>query len=398
MYLKEEVGNSMTGQQSVVHVISSMTEAYAGPTVSVSALSRAQTQSGWTSNIYSVNWHPEGRTVESNSPFSFNQSLNSTPILEALRFSSELKDAVYDWAKAGELVHQHGLWLMPNIYPGMAARKFGNPLIVAPRGMLSPGALRFSSTKKRFIWHIAQKRALLGAKCFHATSLDEAADVRRAGFSQPIFIIPNGIEIPEPTEHDPHANYRELLYLGRIHPKKGLSRLLKAWKKVEDQFPAWHLKIVGQSEGGHLSQLKSQSQSLELKRVSFLDPVYGERKTSVYQRADLFILPTFSENFGNVVAEALAAGTPVICSTGAPWEGIKSHNCGWWTECDEQTLATNLSVAMSKPREELSEMGNNGRIWMRREFDWSQVAESVIKVYSWCVGNSALPEELIYKG
>jgi glycosyltransferase involved in cell wall biosynthesis len=178
------------------------------------------------------------------------------------------------------------------------------------------------------------------------------------------------------------------LHLGRLHPKKGIDRLLHAWASVEPRHPDWSLQIVGPSESGHGEALAAQSAALSLRRVEFCDPLFGAGKDIAYRNADLFVLPTLDENFGMVVAESLANGTPVICTKGAPWAALDAERCGWWIEHGVAPMAAMLEAAMNLPRLELDEMGARGHRWMEKEFSWERVADDMETVYRWCLSGA----------
>ncbi len=295
-------------------------------------------------------------------------------------------------AADAEIIHDHGLWLMPNVEAGRAAWAARRPLVVSPRGMLASAALAFSPLKKRAFWMLLQGRAFAHAACFHATSEQEYTEIRTFGLSVPVAIIPNGIDvigIADPAVGA--AAYRTALSLGRIHPKKGLDRLLHAWARVEALHPAWRLRIVGPGEQGHDRELRALADALGLSRVSIEGPLYGDHKTEAYYRADLFVLPTLNENFGLTVAEALAAGTPVIATKGAPWSGLEDEGCGWWIDHGVEPLAAALSRAMEMPREALKAMGARGRAWMARDFSWDRVARDMLDMYRWLALGAAPP-------
>jgi glycosyltransferase involved in cell wall biosynthesis len=280
---------------------------------------------------------------------------------------------------------------MPNVYPGRAARRHGAPLVLSPRGMLGAAALAFSARQKRLFWRLAQSRAVAPVRCFHATSEAELADIRAFGLTAPVAVIPNGIDLPATLPEAPRA--REVLHLGRIHPKKGIDRLLAAWALVAAEFPDWRLRIVGPSEGGHAEDLEALAARLSLgESVRFDGPLYGADKQAAYRRAALFVLPTRHENFGMVVAEALALGTPVISTQGAPWQGLEREGCGWWIDHGPETMAVALRDALARPPEVLAAMGARGRDWMARDFGWEGIAMRMAEVYAWCRGQGERPE------
>jgi glycosyltransferase involved in cell wall biosynthesis len=275
--------------------------------------------------------------------------------------------------------------MMPNVYPGQAARRHRLPLVVSPRGTLSAWAFSSGSRIKRLFWPALQRPALAATSCFHATAQSEYEDIRRMGFPQPVAIIPNGIDIPGlPAKVvRPH---RTLLFLGRIHPIKGLDMLLPAWRAVQDRFPDWQLRIVGPDNGGYLSQMQRMVVDLRLKRIEFCGALYGEQKWTAYRQADLFVLPTYSENFGMAVAEALASGTPAIVSKGAPWPGLVRQGAGWWVDIGMDPLVACLENALARPATELAKMGSRGRTWMETEYSWRQVGLQMATTYRWILG------------
>jgi glycosyltransferase involved in cell wall biosynthesis len=251
--------------------------------------------------------------------------------------------------------------------------------------MLGPAARRFSAWKKRPLWWLAQRRALEAADCLHATAASEYEEMRAAGLKNPVAIIPNGIHLPDFATVPRHrGSDRIVLSLGRIHPKKGLDRLVRAWAKIEAEFPSWRLRLVGPAEAGHAKQLAALAGSLGLERVSIEGPIYdAATKLSAYRSADLFVLPTLNENFALTVAEALAAEVPVISTKGAPWAGLETQRCGWWIDHGVEPLAAALRHAMTIRCEARQAMGARGRAWMAADFGWDRVAADMLAVYVW---------------
>jgi glycosyltransferase involved in cell wall biosynthesis len=235
---------------------------------------------------------------------------------------------------------------------------------------------------KRIFWPIVQRPSLEAVTCWHATAESEYEDIRRLGFRQPVAVVPNGIDVPHLPPKQV-SDVRTLLFLNRIHPKKGLDILLSAWRAIQNRYSDWRLAVVGPDNDGYLAKMQKLSNELKLKRVEFLGPLYGHDKWLAYQNADLFVLPTYSENFGITVAESLAAGTPVIVSQGAPWSGLSKHGAGWWTEIGVEPLVAVLEESLSQPREVLGVMGERGRKWMKDDFSWYGVGQIMAATYSW---------------
>ena len=184
---------------------------------------------------------------------------------------------------------------------------------------------------------------------------------------------------------------RRVLFLSRIHPKKGVPILLRAWQRVERRHPDWELVVAGPDEAGHLAEVRALATGLRLDRVAFPGPAYGNAKHALYRSADLFVLPTHSENFGMVIAEALAHGVPVITTTGAPWAGLEERGCGWWIELSERNLAETLHGAMALPEALRVEMGRRGRLWMEQSYGWERIAAEMKSVYAWLLGGGPPP-------
>ena len=192
------------------------------------------------------------------------------------------------------------------------------------------GRASFSSGRKRLFWWLAQRQAVATASLLHATSESEIADVRAAGLAHPTVLAPNGVDTAffDGALSGQSERQRTVLSLGRIHPKKGLDRLIRAFAKIEAHHPGWRLRIVGPSERGHAEELRRMAGNLGCERVLIEGPVYGVNKVTAYRSADIFALPTLHENFAMTVAESLAAGTPVVSTMGAPWSGLERRDVG----------------------------------------------------------------------
>jgi glycosyltransferase involved in cell wall biosynthesis len=289
-----------------------------------------------------------------------------------------------------QIVHNHSLWMMPNVYAGQAARSGRSHLVVSPRGTLSARALEVNALQKRVFWRFVQEPALREASCFHATAEAEYRDIRRNGFQQPVCVIPNGIDIPPPANTAKPAR-RQLLFLGRVDPIKGIDVLLQAWQRLEHRFQDWELVIAGPDSRGHLAEMQALRDQLGVFRVEFKGPLYGRDKLQAYRRASVFVLPTYSENFGMTVAEALAAGTPVVVTRGAPWAALPAAGAGWWIDIGVDPLVACLERALAASPARLEEMGTAGREWMSREFSWDCIGRQLSDVYRWLIDGGQTP-------
>ena len=374
----------------VVHVIAGLDPRNGGPSYSVPRLAAALTAGGIRQSILAVASDAAASHADT---FLYPQNWAQVPVLSGLRASSALKAALYQRATGStDLVHVHGLWLMPNVYAGRAAKRAGKPLIVSPRGMVAPAALAFSPRKKTAFWRLLQGRAYAKAALWHATSQEEAADIRRFGVHAPIAVIPNGIDLPAGVAtHVEAAPQRTLLFLSRLHPKKNAAGLLEAWRRTAPDRPEWQLVIAGPDEDGHRANLEAQVARDTIPRVQFTGPLYGADKDALISRADLFVLPTLSENFGIAVAELLAAGVPAIVTKGAPWQGLETHRAGWWIDHGADPLEAALRTATALTPRERQAMGARGRDWMARDFGWDGIGTDMACVYRWVLGQADRP-------
>lgn len=290
-----------------------------------------------------------------------------------------------------DVVDVQGLWLYSGLANLRHHQRTGTPYVITPHGMLDPWARERSVWKKRLVRTWFEDAHLRAAACLHATADMEAGHFRSFGLRNPIAIVPNGIALPLLLPERPVANQRRMLFLSRLHPKKGISLLLRAWAQLEAAYPDWTLIIAGPDEVGHRMDMQTLAQRLGLKRVEWHDAVQGDEKSKLYRSADCFVLPTHAENFGLVVAEALAHEVPVITTRNAPWQGLTQHKCGWWIPLTDRDLLDAMADAMARPAAELHAMGHRGRAWMQRDFGWDKVADSMMTLYEWVATGGARP-------
>ncbi|SDS66305.1 glycosyltransferase [Erythrobacter sp. HL-111] len=290
------------------------------------------------------------------------------------------------------VVDVQGLWTYSSLANLTHHRRHGTPYLVTPRGMLDPWARVNSKWKKQIVRFWFEDKHLARAACLRATAEMEADHFREFGLRNPIAIVPNGVDVPQlkprPIRDD---RRRRLLFLSRIHPKKGLHILLRAWASLSASRPDWELVIAGPDEAGHTAEMQALAERLRLTGIVWMPAVEGETKEALYRSADVFVLPTHAENFGLVIAEALAQEVPVITTKNAPWSGLRDNQCGWWIDLTEDSLRQALMEATALPREELHEMGMRGRVWMERDFGWDAIAQQMLQVYEWVTGRQDRP-------
>ena len=310
------------------------------------------------------------------------------------RLSGAFSRALAEFGRP-DLVHDNGLWLPCHHSVAAETARQGIPRIVSVRGMLEPWALQHKYWKKRVAWWLYQRQDLRSANCLHATSKAELSQFRQLGLKQPVVKLANGVELPENLQNKKSNRktkvVREAVFLGRLHPIKGLPMLVEAWRQIH---PAgWIMRVVGPDEGNHQKELIDAVRRAGLEGSwTFEKMAAGLEKWERLSQSDLLILPSFSENFGIVVAEALASGIPVITTTGTPWEGLRTNRCGWWVEPTVGGIAAALKAATTLTTSELSDMGQRGKSWACKEFAWPSLVLEMNSAYEWVLGGGPKPE------
>lgn len=292
-----------------------------------------------------------------------------------------------------DVIHGQFIWEPLFHQVRVIADKYHIPFMLTPRGALEPWSLQQKKWKKKIARWLYQDKDLRRCACIYTTADMEAMHVRDLGFKNPISVIPNGIETAGyPCRQDPSIVKKQVLFLSRIHPKKGIEILLEAWKRIIEAHPCWSLLIVGNGEEGYIRSLEEKVKELALSdTVRFSPPVFGEEKIALYQRSSLFVLPSYSENFGMVIAEALSCGVPVITTDNTPWELLNETKTGWCISLSEDNLVNTLEEALSMDADKLYQMGQKGSKEVYERFDYHSVAKKNVELYSWILEGGTPP-------
>lgn len=279
------------------------------------------------------------------------------------------------------------------------AQKLNIPYLITPRGMLEPWSLTQSKWKKKLAMLLYQKADLQKAACIFTTADMEAQHVHDLGINVPCSVIPNGIETEGyPCRNNDYDVKKQVLFLSRIHVKKGIELLLEAWKRIQTDYPEWILKIVGNGEDAYICSLKVKVKELNLDGyVQISEPVFGKAKIDLYQSSSLFCLPSFSENFGMVIAEAMSCGVPVITTTNCPWEILNETNTGWCIDLSVENLEKALREAMSMDAVELYEKGQQSSKLVFENFNYRNVAKRTADLYQWIFKGGETPDYIRMK-
>ena len=299
-------------------------------------------------------------------------------------------EAVRDY----DVVHLHCLWQLRRY--AKAAFEANIPVVWSTHGMTAPWSMRHKWLKKKIAWRLFQKRELMKASAIHCTTQQEAAWNEKLGLRN-CFVAPLGTDLAVGGSGSGRAvavggsgravavgvaaNGRRLLFVGRIHPVKGLENLIKAWKLAVGR-EGWKLRIVGPDEGGYLARLKSEVQSLSLEAgVEFAGPKFGDDLSREYENCDCLVLPSFTENFGAAAVDAMAHGKPVIASTFTPWREIADEKCGWWVSNEPEKLSAAVREMIEMTPDERSAMGERGRRLAEKRYSWRAVASELESIY-----------------
>jgi glycosyltransferase involved in cell wall biosynthesis len=295
-----------------------------------------------------------------------------------------------------DVMHIHGLWSGLLHKAAMFARQNKIPIVWSTHGMTAPWSMRHKWWKKLPAWWLYQKRDLKRAAAIHCTTAQEVGWNKALGFKNS-FVVPLGTHLPPfhpPTPtHD--SNYMHtLLFVGRIYPVKGLVNLIKAWVLVmkhsavtcsplPDPLPNWKLRIVGPDQAGHQSELESLVRELKLSNsVEFVGPKFGSDLSAEYDNCDCLVLPSFTENFGATIVDALAHGKPCIASTFTPWRELMDRSCGWRVSNEPEPLAAAIRKLLALSDVERHEMGERGRELVEEKYTWDAVVKKMVEGYN----------------
>lgn len=321
-------------------------------------------------------------------------------VLEEGTSAKEIED--YILTENFDIIQMQSMWAKSYHQVAQIARKHNIPYLITPRGMLEPWSLSQKKWKKKLALMLYQMKDLQKAACIFTTAEMEAQHVRELGVKVPISIIPNGIETDGyacRTSMDGVKN--QILFLSRVHVKKGIELLIEAFARLHKDFSEWSVVIVGNGEANYIESIKQKVLSLKMEAcIKILPPVFGNAKTKLYQESSLFCLPSYSENFGMVIAEAMSCGVPAITTNGTPWQLLNGEcttmgasldmlgndkRTGWCIELSVENLEKTLREAMSMNLAALYEMGQRGSRMVSDNFNYRSVAKKTKELYEWII-------------
>ena len=315
-------------------------------------------------------------------------------------FSPALRPIVQ--SSEAEIIHSHGLWMWSDWVAAQSARAQSKPHVVSPHGMLEPWAMANSARKKQIMWRAFQRRALDNARVLHALCDAEKQAMRALNLRNPIATIPNGVNLaefanlPDGAEFDaafPVAKNRKvLLFMARLHPKKGLVPLLHAWRQLAPAFPDWLLVIAGPDENGHRAELDALVAQFGLQNaVAFTGMLDGARKRAALARADAFVLPSFSEGFSIAILEAMACRVPVVLTPECHFADAVNAGAALAATPDAPALIETVRALLEMSDGARATMGVRGHDLVAQRYTWARVAAAWKALYLWCAGQGEKP-------
>ena len=366
----------------ITQIVASIEERHNDPSRSVRGLADGLAEAGHTVELLSTAHDGNGAArIEGNLSVRIFSRGRPARLCPAPDLRNHLRQA------DTELVHNHGLWLRPLHHAHLAAAQKGIPLVISPRGMMSPWAWNHHRLQKRLASWWVHPGALAAAAGWHATSESEADDIRRLGFNQPVCVAPNGVEPPSAKKEAAEARHwlerlpvlagrRVALFYSRFHAKKRVLELIDLW--LSQSRGDWVLLIVGIPEEYTVNQLDSYvARNACRDRIIVED---GTRHPPPYAAASLFLLPSHSENFGLVVAESLVRGVPVLATDTTPWQDLDHIGAGRCVTWDD--YGRTLDTLLRESPETLAACGQRGRAWAREEFSWGKTAGMLATFYA----------------
>lgn len=310
--------------------------------------------------------------------------------------------------RRAEVVHLHGLWQGHTRRGARAARRAGVPYLIAAHGMAEPWALRQKRLKKQVYTALIEGRNLRRAACLHALSRPEIGHLRRLAPQTPICWVPNGVDLacfenlpPRSAMEGRHPELKGkflLLFLGRLHPKKGLDLLAEALTTLAPNQPALHLLLAGTEDGAGASFLSRMENSGLRNRVTVLGHLAGENARQAWGAADAFVLPSYSEGFSMAILEALASRLPVLATTACHFPELTTESAGIVAEPTARSVTESLADLLALSAADRAALGARGRALVERHYTWDRQAERLADVYRWLGGGGPPPEAVVLSG
>lgn len=306
-------------------------------------------------------------------------------------YSLKLKQYLSQEVSENDIIHLHSLWLYLSVLSTKLQKKKNIKKVVSTHGMLDKWALKNGNLKKKIALKLFENNNLNTADCIHALCEREYRDIRKIAPNVPIAIIPNGIYLPSSIKKATSNKVKKLLFISRIHPKKGLVNLLHAWAKLRPD--NWKLIITGPDENNHLRELRDLATNLKLnEHIEFTGPKFGKDKEDLLLTSNAFILPSFSEGLPMSILEAWSFKLPVVMTPECNLSEGFDFNAAIKIEANPDSIAKGLEELFSMSDSQMSEMGNKGYKLVKESYTWDTVAQQMVQLYDWVLGKIENPD------
>ena len=317
------------------------------------------------------------------------------PLLAQLGYSNDSKEAIKN--SMFNIIHQQGIWLYHSCVALRYKQKYPNTIkIIEPHGMLDKWAIKNSAWKKKIAGWLFEYKNLHTADCIHALCEEEYKSIRSIGLRNPIAIIPNGVDLPQNPHFNRGNKQKILLYLGRIHPKKGLKEMILGFAQLKQSSPEllnkWCVRIAGWGQNKYVHKLQNLINKYRLNNnITFIGPVYGSDKDKELCNANAFILPSYSEGLPISVLEAWAYQLPVIMTDFCNLPEGFNVNAAVRINPTPQSICEGLMNFFVKDDNDIEVMGKNGFKLVSEQFTWQHIAKQTLELYLYLLGNGEKP-------
>lgn len=375
----------------ILHVISSLGVCNGGPSLTDYLTVKGLNNAGVNTSILTY------KEQSGDHPIGFGDYIYYLPPLEKRNLLFAYSTKLFKYLKNNSTVdiyHIQGLWQYTNYATARIANGFSKPYLITTHGMLYPQSFKSSGWKKKIALILYQRRILEGAACIHATCVEEMQHYRALGFTNPVAVVHYPFESQQTSTPFFDDGIRRIGYLGRIHPRKNVEKLLECWNILNEP---GELLIMGSGEEDYMKYLKNETIRLGLKKVRFMGLVTGETKKRLLASLTCLVVPSDFENCGMVIPEALDQMVPVIASKGTPWEELNIYQCGFWTSNDIKSLSDAIRKVLSMSDEELSQMGYRGKELIKSDYSIDKISQDMKILYEWILYGGEKPEFVYLK-
>lgn len=368
----------------ILHIVPSMLAKGGGPSASVPMTAVAQMKTGARVSIAfrdcgELSEHAKNAQAEGVTLYAFKSKVRPwNPLGFSWRYFRDLEKI----AAEHDVVITHANWLFFVWWGAYVAHKLGKPYYMMPRGSFAPERLKISAWKKKLVG-VFDKWAVRHCTAVWGTAQQEAEDAKLYVPGVKTEVFPIGLnlknyEVKYRARGEAEGERRTLLFFSRISYVKGLDMLAEAWSRIAPK--NWKLLIVGPDDRGYTEEIKKiYAEKCAAESYEFRGPCYGEEKKRLLVSADAFILPTRNENWGIAVAEGMASGLPTICTKGAPWECLNTHDAGWWCEASVEGIEGALRELIASDEATLTRKGANARKWVEENLNWDIIGKKMLE-------------------